>query len=192
MFTVTFVCTGNRCRSALAQSLLADKAAALPVRASSCGTLDIEGASSPRETVAAAKAIGLDLSQHRSRHFLGCDLASQDLVLGFEFEHVARAVIEGGAQQEKSFLLPELLRLLGEADVPSLADPVERARSMVAAADAARSSARRFVPGEEIPDPIGRPFEVHLDTARTLAELCDRLVSALFPAPGIRLAPTRA
>jgi hypothetical protein len=56
------------------------------------------------------------------------------------------------------------------------------ARSRLAAADALRSSASPML-GDQIADPIGRSSRVHQATARTIDDLCKRMVPLLLAAP---------
>lgn len=179
MFRVTFVCTGNRCRSPLAAGLMRSLVGDMSIEIDSCGTLDAEDQPSPTETILAARALGVDLTDHRSRHLSRCGLEAADLVLGFEYGHVAAAVVEGEASPSRTFLLSEFIRLAG--DPPSShSDPEAAARAVVAAAAAARDASSGFVPGEEIEDPIGRPADVHAQVAGQLGSLCRALVRSLW------------
>lgn len=183
MFKITFVCTGNRCRSPLAAALVRRLKADTPLEVSSCGTMDVEGAPSPPGAIEAARALGVDLSPHRSSYMMSCDLLNQDLVIGFERSHIAAAVVDGGAEHGRTFLLLELIRVLEQGDPPLAHLGIEAsARARIEHADGLRRSSG-FVAGEEIEDPIGGPATVHRRTAERLDELCERLVRLLFPAP---------
>ena len=179
MFTVVFVCSGNQCRSPAAEALLRARVEAGGVTVTSAGTLDIAGRSGPSEMVAAVTALGGDMTTHRSRGFGGVDLPNADLVIGFERHHVATAVVDGGAKPERTFLLKELVRLLGAAPAPS-GEGAERARAAVAAAHEARRRGPAFVQDEELDDPIGRGRKVYESSARDISALVDRLADVLF------------
>lgn len=163
----------------MASGLVSAAAAALPLVVDSCGTISSEGHPAPTVTIEAARELGVDLTSHRSRFLGSCDLAGKDLVIGFERSHVAGAVVEGGAVPERTFLLLELVRLLRGGDPPHEVDPLVRARAVVAEADALRASSG-FVPGEEIPDPIGKPIQVHREVARELSVLTREVLDRLF------------
>jgi len=180
MFRISFVCTGNRCRSAVAAAAVASLTEGLPVSVDSCGTLDMEGECSPRESLVAARKYGLSLDAHRSRFLGSAGLDTSNLVIGFERHHCAAAVVEGGASAEKTFTLREITRLLDEIGPATDATGEQRARDLVAAAHLFRSKGRSFVPGEEIADPIGRPLQVHLDITGEVIRLCERLCRSLF------------
>jgi protein-tyrosine phosphatase len=168
MLRVLFVCTGNRCRSPFAAAVL-NRAYSELARAESAGTLDLGPARPPSEAVQVATALGVELSG-KARPLSSLDLTEFDVVMGFERNHVAAAVVEGGAAYERSFLLPELARLLAELPPSSeKGDPVHGARALLRLAHERRNGV--FVPGEEITDPIGRPIEVYEEVYARIQEL---------------------
>ena len=178
-FEVVFVCTGNRFRSPLAESLLRAATEGLPVRVRSLGMLRVDGEPAFAEAVEAGRTLGVDLSEHRSACIDGVDLSGADLVIGFQFDHVARAVIEAGAQRGRTFLLPELVGLLEQARVRRDDDVVSTAaRAVEAAADLRR--ARGPAPPHEIADPAGRSGKEAAQTVEQIATLTGRLADALF------------
>jgi protein-tyrosine-phosphatase len=186
VFTVYFVCTGNRCRSPVARALFESYTAGLPVEVRSAGLLDMPGAPSPRETIAAARGAGIDLERHGATSLSAVDLRSANLVVGFERHHVAGAVADGGARAEVAFNILELVDLLSQIPrPPAEGDPIARATGLIAAAHRHRLETHRFVPGEEVFDPIGLPVEAHVEMVTNLSALCRRLASGLFgdPAP---------
>ena len=181
MFRILFVCTGNICRSPTAEALFRILARDLPIEVSSAGIFGVEGNTSPVGVVSAGQRLGADLSMHRARSLADLDLAEPDLIVGFEREHVATAVVEGGAPPERAFTLPEIVRLLAGIELPDAADPVERARKAVALAARRRQEEARFVPSEEVRDPFWGGPQQQLEIAEEIKELCDRLFAQLFP-----------
>ena len=101
-------------------------------------------------------------------------------MLGFERIHVATAVVDAQAPRERSFTLPELVELLGEADPPAVDDPIERARLAVGSAHERRHTRPPEEVLLEVADPWNRPTAVYTETATKLARLCEDLVPALF------------
>ena len=185
-FEILFICTGNQCRSAVAEVVTRSVTEGLPVAVSSAGTSVGQSAPSPKRTLKAASALGYELGEHRSRPLADDQLESADLVVGFEIAHVAAAVIERGTDRAKTWLLPQLVGMLERlpADAPSgpdsrEADPVARARARLAAADRLRSSASPML-GDQIADPMGRSAKTHQATARTIDNLCKRMVALLL------------
>jgi protein-tyrosine-phosphatase len=176
---VAFVCTGNRFRSPLAAALLAREADGLPLRIVSLGTLDIGSRPALPEAVAIADELGLDLSGHASRNLTRAELEPFDLVLGFEREHVMASVVDAGARRERTFTLPELVRLLRRLPDPPLeTDPIERALVRIGEAHAARPQGFRHIP--ELGDPLGKALRVQRQTAAELSDLVSELAVGLF------------
>jgi len=181
-FEILFVCTGNQCRSAVAEVITRTLTEGLPVIVSSAGTDVVHPAPSPRKTLKAASMLGYDLGEHRSRPLTDEELDSADLVVGFEIAHVAAAVIERKTDRAKTWLLPQLVATLERGPVEPPSNPEElvgEARARLAAADEQRSSASPML-GDQIADPMGRPARVHQATARTIDDLCKRMVPRLF------------
>jgi protein-tyrosine-phosphatase len=181
-FDVVFICTGNRFRSAIAEALLNRLTAGLPVQATSAGTLELGAVPALPEALELAPSLDLDLSLHRARCVRGIDLSDADLVLGFEYLHIATAVADAGARRERTFTLPELDELLG-TDSPEEAggvDPVAHAREAVQRAHETRL--RAAGPPLELADPLGGTPEVFRMTAFDVKKLTERLARRLFGA----------
>jgi protein-tyrosine-phosphatase len=161
----------------------------LGISVRSAGVLEIPGEGSPPETVRAAGRLGIDLADHVSVPLSGIDLADVDLVLGFERSHVAAAVVDGGAAPDRTFNLIELASLLrdGVAGALTAMNPFDQARQRIATAHRIRLETARFVPGEEVLDPIGRPPQVHVDMATQVEELCALVAEELFGPGATRL-----
>lgn len=83
LFRVLFVCTGNTCRSPLAEVLLrrALGADASRVEVQSAGTAAFDGSPASSTSREVARRAGLDLERHRSRRLTKELLVGQDLVL---------------------------------------------------------------------------------------------------------------
>jgi protein-tyrosine-phosphatase len=179
VFRILFLCTGNRCRSPIAEGFVRARAAASPVEVSSAGLLDLGPAPALPEVLQAATAVGLDVSAHRARPLGAVALEDLDLIIGLERSHVAAAVVEKGAPYEKTFTLVELVRLLEGIESPDEPDPEGRARAAVKRAHEARVGAD-FVPGEDIEDPFGGPEKGYIRMATLVQSLTERLLAGLF------------
>ena len=169
---VVFVCTGNRFRSPLGAALFA-KAAGAQATVESAGTLELGARPAFAETIEEGGRLGVDLSGHRARYLGRVDLSSADLVLGFEQMHVATAVVDAGAERDRSFTLPELVDLIGPRQ--------ETPREAIARANAHRSAERRTLQTPEISDPAGRGSKAFRDAADEIHDLVTKLVVRLFP-----------
>lgn len=180
LFRTVFVCTGNQVRSPMAAAFFKARTSHLEVEVSSAGVANIPPVPSPWEARHAAMELGIEISEHRAKHLSAVDLKGADLVVGFELNHCATAVVEGDAQPEKTFGLLELVRILEAIPAPVTGSVLEGARQIIAQAHAHRSESDSFVPHEYIFDPIGGPLELYRETARSLRDLCDQLVTKLF------------
>jgi protein-tyrosine-phosphatase len=90
---ILFVCSGNTCRSPLAEvitrRLLAD-ANRTDVEVSSAGTNAWDGSPASDGALLIGMERGLDLSEHRSRQLTPQIIAESDLILAMAPAHVAR------------------------------------------------------------------------------------------------------
>ncbi len=114
MTRVLFVCTGNICRSPLAEALLRRELEALDtddIHVSSAGTGAWDGAPGSEGAYLIALEHGLDLSGHRARLLTREVVESSDLVLTMARHHRARAEELGG--QGRVHVLGEYVGLTG-------------------------------------------------------------------------------
>ena len=94
-----FVCTGNTCRSPLAEALARREAIERglgDVEISSAGTSAWDGAPASDGALLVAMERGLDLGSHRSQQLTRELVQSHDVVLGMGPHHVERAEALGG------------------------------------------------------------------------------------------------
>ncbi len=106
MLRVVLVCTGNTCRSPLAEALLRQALlahAVADVEVSSAGTGAWEGAPASEGAYLVALEHGLDLSGHRARLLTAEVIAESDLILTMARHHRAR-VLELGASGQVHLL----------------------------------------------------------------------------------------
>jgi protein-tyrosine phosphatase len=181
-FRIVVVCTGNRFRSPIAEHVLRHETAGIPVDVSSVGVLDLGAIEALPEAIEAGRELGFDLSAHRTCVLAPEPLENADLVLGFERQHIARAVVAGRAPLERTFTLPELVELLPAVPPDDDAEPIARARALVASVAAARPDPRT-APVPELADPLGRSRSFFRHTAEQVDELSRRLVTQLFGSP---------
>ena len=183
MLRISFVCTGNRARSPLAEALLRRRTEDLPVEVRSWGLLDVEGAPPLHEAAAVAAALGVDISRHRARRLQAGCLSGDDLVVGFEEAHVHAAIEEGGADETRVVMLLGLPALLAELPPPQpAAPPLEQARSVVEEIRRRRKTAPAGA--EALRDPFGAPRQVFAEVGRVIDVMTGLLTASLFPCEG--------
>lgn len=103
---ILFVCTGNTCRSPMAEGLLRAALAAKgldQVTVSSAGTGAWDGAPISEASYLVGLEQGLDLSEHRARLLTRDVVRGADLILAMSGHHVARVAELGG--EDKVHLL---------------------------------------------------------------------------------------
>lgn len=93
---ILVVCTGNTCRSPLAEALLRSALGSL-ASVSSAGTGAWEGATASEGAYLVGLENGLDLSGHRARMLTRELVSSADLILTMSGHHAARVADLGGA-----------------------------------------------------------------------------------------------
>ena len=103
---ILFVCTGNTCRSPLAEAIARREAVerGLPdVEVSSAGTSAWEGAPASDGALLVALERSIDLGSHRAQPLTRALIDAHDIVLAMGPHHLERAMALGG--EGKSFLL---------------------------------------------------------------------------------------
>lgn len=183
MVSVLVVCTGNVCRSPIAEGMLRSALQArMGSRAplvTSAGTAGWEGSGAMPESVAAAAERGVDIGAHTAQRLIVPVLVKADLVVGMAAEHreeISRMLPEAAG---RTFTLKELVRLLealpatDPAATPSLAD-------RVACADELRRRGFQGNPhDDDVVDPLGLPLDAYRAIAWELEEWTGRLADGL-------------
>lgn len=175
------VCTGNICRSPLAQYILQRDLdqRGVPADVTSAGLLR-EGIPAADEVVELLDARGLDARSHRSRTISPDVLRSADLVIGMAREHVREVVLLQPALFARTFTLRELVwrgREIGRRlPSESLGDWLARLGIDRRPSDVLGASEL-----DDIADPIGHRFAVFKRTAVEIDELTADLVELAWP-----------
>lgn len=192
MFEILTVCTGNICRSPLAEVLLRTRLETFGARVSSAGTQGLDSVPMTPEAVRLADELGaaVDLAEaHRSRYLTPLELESPDLILAMSREHRRRVVELAPARLRSAFTLREFARLAADitddeirtAAAAAGDDASARVRAAVAAVAGMRGmSAPPADPADDdIVDPYRRSWETYQLSASQLAPAIEQVVRVM-------------
>jgi protein-tyrosine phosphatase len=201
-FGVLFVCTGNICRSPIAERLTrayldeAVGADAALVRIESAGTRAVVGSGVHPDSSAVLTSLGGDPGGFVARQLTDGHAAVADLTLTLTRAHRRSVLNRAPRALSRTFTLREAadLALLVPSDVDLPGDTFpDRCRSFVNEMAAAR--ARRATDAhDDIADPIGQPATVHSAVGDEIADAVLRLfrrfaaVSPAVSGAGLRAA----
>jgi protein-tyrosine phosphatase len=197
MSSILFVCTGNICRSPMAEGLFralllrrgigaAVSSAGTSVQVGRPGEDAGDRAGGPAgwpaedDAVRAAAERGADISGHRARGLERHHIEDADLIVCMAAPHIEEVIGLSPEAGSRTFGLKELVLFL--EDLP----PVEALPEMgqrVRAADALRRNAPWRDPGDlDVADPLGMPLDLFRAVAWDIEEWSGRLATGLFGA----------
>jgi glycine hydroxymethyltransferase len=192
---ILFVCTGNICRSPMAEGFLRDeleRRGQTGVRVESTGISGWDGSPAMQEAVQALAERGIDITSHVARRLSRREIESADLIVAMASEHRDSVLRLTPSARPRTFTLKEMVWRLdgrpvgrGAETASSRGDPDERLREVVEGADQARTDRDGAEPpDEDVADPLGLGLEAFRASAWELGELCRRLAQGLFGPEG--------
>jgi len=187
MTSILVVCTGNICRSPIAEGMLRDALAArfgtnAPV-VDSAGTFGMEGSGAQAESVRAAAERGVDIARHVARVITGAMVEHATLVVTMAGEHRDAIARFSPDTAHKTFTLKELVRLLESLPAVSPGAEPDSLAARVEEAEAKRETGFAGNPHDlDVADPLGMPIDSYRAIAWELDEWTVRLVDGLYGA----------
>lgn len=180
-FRVLHVCTGNVCRSPMAERLtraglqarLGDGADRLLVE--SAGTWGHSGSPMEAHALTTLERYGVDGSDFRARELVAEHVVAADLVLAATRDHRAASVVLHPRAAARTFTLREFARLTGAVDPADLphGDVAERGRALVRAAAAERGRVVAQTPAD---DDLADPYHAPASTFAACAALVQQVL----------------
>jgi protein-tyrosine phosphatase len=180
-FRILLVCTGNICRSPLAERLLRvglaarlGLAAADSYHVSSAGTRAWEGSPMDRAAARELRRLGGDPAGFRSRQLVAAHVEAADLVLTATVAHRSVVLTEAPGALRRTFTIREM------AGLAATLTPDSDLARLVAQAAASRGAAP--IDDLDVIDPYGAPARVHRDVADQLSTAIGELVGLMLRA----------
>lgn len=167
------VCTGNLCRSPMAEALLRHRLQerGCDIEVASVGTWATFGQPATPEAISVLQERGIDLSRHNSRAVDPRELESAALIVAMTSVHRRELLQIAPGVERKLILMKELVELALDPEVPlSTEDRLERLLG------AGRPKWRRAL---DLDDPMGKPVGAYERTFAQLELGTEVLVEAL-------------
>ena len=189
VFDVLMVCTGNICRSPMAELILTKRIAeAVPhesarFRVHSAGTYGLAGHPIDARAARAIHRLGIDATGFTARELGDAMLTGADVVLTATRDHRATSVTMAPRTARRTFTVREFGRLCAGVDAAGLPDDdvVARARDIVRAAGDRRGLVPASYEDDEIADPYGAKQADFATTLRLIEESMAPFLSLLTP-----------
>ena len=179
LYVILFVCTGNTCRSAMAEAFLKDKLmkTSSEIEVLSAGTNVKSNSSATEEAIKVMENFEIDLSDHVTHLLSKGTIEKAGLIIAMTRPHELSISKIQQKARSRTFLAGEIVRLgsqvskLGE--LPSFSSWVEELHS---ARGGHMTSGRA---GDEVLDPFDKPLEEYEKVAMRLNGICEVLCKLL-------------
>ena len=172
---ILFVCTGNLCRSPMAEGLMRhilQERGCSDVEVASVGTWAYDGNPATREAIETVRARGIDLEKHRSRPAEVDELREADVIVAMTSVHVREIASLAPDVVDKVVLVKELKEIEGAA-LRNDASSSDRLTSLLRGR---RPESRRSL---DVDDPMGLPGTAYERALREIEEGLEVLAAAV-------------
>ncbi|MDO9541226.1 MAG: hypothetical protein Q7J98_02740 [Kiritimatiellia bacterium] len=173
---VLFVCTGNICRSPMAEYLFRGRLGPnQPWTAGSAGLAAVDGLAASQTAIEVMNKVGIDIKTHRSRELTGELIDAATIILVMTENQALETKKRFPKARDRVHLLGTINQDPGNhaaGSLPKLGQP---------ACNAMRSIAGRgpAVAGKDISDPVGASVEFYRRTMNDIAGCLDGLIRYL-------------
>lgn len=177
-----FVCTGNQCRSPMAEAMLRRVVEGrCDLEVASAGTVG-DGTPPPDHAAAVMAGMGVDIAGRRSRRLSAEDLAGADLVVAMSSQHLVDVATLHPPAWERAFTFSDLLKRASAAGGRVQGETLAQwARRM--SAGRTRASVLAAGTADDVPDPIGGSLRDFEETRNLLRRMVAQLAPCLCPPP---------
>ena len=183
--SILIVCTGNICRSPMAEGFLKAKFKKfkLDYSVSSAGLIT-QGRTPPSEAIEAMSRYGIDITKHVSRLVESIDLDNFDLILGMAKEHVREVAIINKDKLNCSFTIKEFVKRAYTVGPKRESEPIEDWLKLVghgrSTSDLLGADLRL-----DVVDPFDKGGDAFHDVATELDSLTTEVVNFLRDVPPV-------
>jgi protein-tyrosine phosphatase len=186
---VLFVCTGNICRSAIAEQVFRARYRGENIEFSSAGVGALVGRGMPEQAAEISRKLGGVPDAHAARQITKEMIAESDLVIALSREHRSEIVRTHPRSNRYTFTLREFARVLESYAGDSEAKPIPRTAAAAVGVfrDAVPiiASQRGFAAqpaspeDDDVIDPYRREQEVYDRSGREISDAVDRITSVI-------------
>lgn len=197
---IVFVCTGNICRSPMAEAIFRARLEedyphlAGEVEAVSAGIAAMDGSPASSHAVQAMDLWGIDLERHRARPFTLSLAREADLVVAMARDHLLAleriyppALHRATTLRSVSACRDVVIERLGRNTASDIDDVRARLEIMLELLGSAGSEAGYLAEmgsgSSDIMDPIGESFSTYLEVAEQIDHSVEDLILCLFGDP---------
>jgi protein-tyrosine phosphatase len=186
---VLFVCTGNICRSAIAEQIFRARFGVGNIEFSSAGIGALVGSGMPAQAAEISRQLGGEPDAHIARQLTQEMIADSDLVIGLSREHRSEVVRTHPRANRYAFTLREFARVIEAHSettratlIPRTAEAAVRVfRDAIPIISSQRGYAGRPAAPEDddVIDPYGREQAIYNRSGREIGEAVEKITSVI-------------